>query len=148
MTAYDDSTGPSARSPRAPTMPVTSESDPATSIETPPEPAMCTEPHPSTRLEDAVHQRARLGILAVLCEVGRADFSYLKTTLGLTDGNLGRHLDVLDREGLIHLEKRGAGRASRTRASLTHEGRAAFRHEIRTLRDLVSRFDGQFDVEE
>lgn len=32
--------------------------------------------HPSRRLDDAVHQRTRLGILAVLCEGGRADVTY------------------------------------------------------------------------
>jgi hypothetical protein len=42
-----------------------------------------------------VHQRIRLGILAVLAEAERADFGYLKSVLELTDGNLGRHLEIL-----------------------------------------------------
>lgn len=51
--------------------------------------------HPSRRLDDAVHQRTRLGILAVLCEGGRTDFLYLRGVLDLTDGNLSRNLSKL-----------------------------------------------------
>jgi len=49
--------------------------------------------HPSRRLDDAVHQRTRLGILAVLCEAGRADFNYLRETLELTDGSRATSAD-------------------------------------------------------
>ena len=48
------------------------------------------------QLDDDVHQRVRLGILALLAGVSRADFAHLKTSLGTTDGNLGRHLQVLE----------------------------------------------------
>jgi hypothetical protein len=43
--------------------------------------------HPLQRLDDTVHQRVRLGILAVLAEADRADFTYLRRVL-LTDGIL------------------------------------------------------------
>jgi hypothetical protein len=33
--------------------------------------------HPSQRLDDTVHQRVRLGILAVLAEADQADFGFL-----------------------------------------------------------------------
>lgn len=45
--------------------------------------------HPASALDDTVHQRARLGILAILCEVAEAHVPSLKAELGLTDGNLG-----------------------------------------------------------
>ncbi len=41
-------------------------------------------PHPTQALDDIVHHRARLGILAVLREVDQAEFGYLRDTLGLT----------------------------------------------------------------
>jgi len=44
--------------------------------------------HPTQALDDIVHQRTRLGILAVLAEVGRAQFGFLKEALSLSDGNL------------------------------------------------------------
>lgn len=61
--------------------------------------------HPTTELDDVVHQRARLGILAVLVEADRADFNFLRTTLSLTDGNLSRHLQVLKEAGCVEIRK-------------------------------------------
>ena len=61
--------------------------------------------HPAQRLDDTVHQRVRLGILAVLSEASRADFGFLRDTLGLTDGNLSRHIAVLEQAGLVAVEK-------------------------------------------
>lgn len=54
-----------------------------------------------------MHHRARLGILTVLGEVRTATFSYLKSLLGLglTDGNLGRHIEILAGEGLVSITK-------------------------------------------
>ncbi|CAN5684765.1 hypothetical protein BH20ACT1_BH20ACT1_04210 [soil metagenome] len=43
--------------------------------------------HPLQRLDDTVHQRVRLGILAVLAEADRADFTYLPRVLDLTDAS-------------------------------------------------------------
>jgi hypothetical protein len=59
------------------------------------------EAHPTAGLRDLVHQRARLGILTVLGEADRVDFPYLQ----LTDGNLGRHIEVLASEGLVRVTK-------------------------------------------
>ncbi|TME58527.1 MAG: hypothetical protein E6I54_13075 [Chloroflexi bacterium] len=46
--------------------------------------------HPSSALDDTIHQRVRLGILAVLSESRRADFAYLKDVLEVTAGNLSQ----------------------------------------------------------
>jgi hypothetical protein len=55
--------------------------------------------HPALGFDDVIHQRTRLGILSVLAEADRADFGYLKSTLKLTDGNLGRHARCADGVG-------------------------------------------------
>ena len=65
-----------------------SEADPA---------AEGSDGHPADDIDEIVHQRHRLGVMVVLAEARRADFSYLKSVLELTDGNLGRHLKVLER---------------------------------------------------
>lgn len=93
--------------------------------------------HPATLLHDTVHQRARLGILAILYEVAAADVSTLKAELGLTDGNLGRHLQVLADAGLVALDRRVTGSRPRTSIHATKAGVAAFRHEVAALRALV-----------
>ncbi len=99
------------------------------------------EPHPSTEIDDLVHQRARLGILAVLVEAERADFAYLRRVLELTDGNLGRHLEVLRDQGLVATTKSVAGSRPRTWVSITDAGRAALAAEMGALRRLLERFD-------
>lgn len=98
-------------------------------------------PHPTSGLSDAVHQRARLGVLTVLAETGRADFPYLRDMLGLTDGNLGRHLEVLEGLGLVELTKGHQGRRPRTWVAITREGRSALATEMAALRALLERFD-------
>jgi DNA-binding MarR family transcriptional regulator len=98
--------------------------------------------HPSQRLDDTVHQRVRLGILAVLQEVKRADFSYVRDTLDLSDGNLSRHIQVLEEAGLVVSEKGFEGRRPRTWVSATKQGRAAFAKELGALRELIARIDG------
>jgi DNA-binding MarR family transcriptional regulator len=98
--------------------------------------------HPALRLDDTVHQRVRLGILAVLSEARRADFSYLREALELTDGNLSRHLQVLEEAGLVKVEKGFEGRRPRTWVEATRRGRRALDAEMTALRELIARVDG------
>jgi DNA-binding MarR family transcriptional regulator len=98
--------------------------------------------HPALRLDDTVHQRVRLGILAVLGEATRADFGFLREALDLSDGNLSRHLQVLEQAGLVRIEKGFEGRRPRTWVSATRRGRSALDSEMQALRELISRVDG------
>lgn len=99
--------------------------------------------HPTSGLDETIHQRVRLGILAVLVESRRADFGYLREALALTDGNLSRHLRVLEDAGLVRIDKTFEGRRPRTWVSATKKGRAAFAAEIQALRRLIGRVDGE-----
>lgn len=99
------------------------------------------QPHPTRLLDDVVHQKTRLGILAVLAEADRADFTYLKSNLGLSDGNLGRHLEVLAGSGLVHVEKGYAGRRPRTWVTISRAGRHALAEEMAAIRELLRRFE-------
>jgi len=98
--------------------------------------------HPALQLDDVVHQRVRLGILAVLAESRRADFVYLREALDLTDGNLSRHLQVLETSGYVEIEKTFEGRRPRTWIAATKAGRKAFASELASLRTLIARIDG------
>jgi predicted ArsR family transcriptional regulator len=97
--------------------------------------------HPIHRLDDDVHQRVRLGILAVLTSVAKADFAHLKTTLQVTDGNLGRHLQVLEQGGLITVKKTTENGRPRTWLQVTRKGRAALRRELQALNDLIAEIE-------
>ena len=97
--------------------------------------------HPVQGLDDVVHQRTRLGILAVLAEGARAQFGFLQESLGLTDGNLSRHLQTLEEAGYVHIEKGYEGRRPRTWIRITKDGRRALAYEIDLLKQLVQRIE-------
>ncbi|SEK50400.1 winged helix-turn-helix domain-containing protein [Streptacidiphilus jiangxiensis] len=104
------------------------------------------ERHPTHGLDDTVHQRARLGILAVLHESAKVDFTFLRDTLDLTAGNLSRHLQVLEEAGLVVVDKGYEGRRARTWVRSTKAGHDAFRAEIDRLKELIRRVDGAGDL--
>ncbi|MGH2755285.1 MAG: transcriptional regulator [Actinomycetota bacterium] len=97
--------------------------------------------HPAANLHDVVHQRVRLGLLAILEEAGHASFTYLKEALNLTDGNLARHLQVLEEAGMVKLE-RTSGKRPRTAVKITRRGRHGYRAEIEVLKELVLAAEG------
>ena len=116
--------------------------------ELPPEPPKPPEPsppeppeqaHPTNGLDETVHQRHRLGILTITAEAQRAEFGYLREALGLTAGNLSKHLTVLEQAGLVEVEKGYAGRRPRTWVRITAQGRAALAAELATLTELLRR---------
>jgi DNA-binding MarR family transcriptional regulator len=98
-----------------------------------------TDTHPARHLDDVVHQRVRLGILTVLNETTECKFATLRDELGLTDGNLNRHLRVLEEAGLLRIVKGYEDRRPGTWLRLTRRGREALRAEIATLEQLVKR---------
>lgn len=95
--------------------------------------------HPTNGLDETVHQRHRLGILTITAEAKRAEFGYLRDALGLTAGNLSRHLSVLEEAGLVQVEKGYAGRRPRTWVRITGRGRGALAAELATLTELLRR---------
>ncbi|MEV0679088.1 transcriptional regulator [Actinosynnema sp. NPDC050436] len=98
--------------------------------------------HPTTGLDDVVHQRHRLGILTIAAEAKRVEFGYLRSTLDLTAGNLSRHITVLEEAGLVRVDKGYDGRRPKTWVSITGPGRTALTNEMAALRALLTRHDG------
>jgi DNA-binding MarR family transcriptional regulator len=105
------------------------------------QPLTSPEAHPASDLNDVVHHRARLGILTVLGEVRTATFAYLKSVLALTDGNLGRHIEVLAEDGLVSVTKGYEKRRPRTWVTITDSGYAALAAEMAVLKQLLSQFE-------
>ena len=97
--------------------------------------------HPTNGLDDTVHQRHRLGILTITAEA-RAEFGYLRDTLGLTPGNLSRHLTVLEEAGLVRVDKGYQGRRPRTWVRITSQGRTALAAELAALTELLRHHNG------
>jgi len=99
--------------------------------------------HPTRRLDPAIHQPARLGILTAAAEVERIDFVSLRALLELTDGNLSRHLTTLEEAGYVTQEKGYEGRRPRTWIAITRAGREALAAEIAALREIVAAADAK-----
>lgn len=100
-----------------------------------------TGDHPSQRLDETIHQRVRLGVLAVLAEAERADFTYLRNALDVTDGNLSRHLSVLEGAGYVQIRKTFERRKPRTWVKATAKGKAALAAEVAALQELLVRIE-------
>ena len=87
-----------------------------------------------------IHQATRLKIMASLNKLGSdttLDFTRLKSILETTDGNLGTHLDALEKAGYIAVEKLFEGRKPRTRVKATASGRRAFAEHVAYLREII-----------
>ena len=89
------------------------------------------------KLDDVIHGRMRLGIMAYLAEAEVADFNELKALLQATQGNLSVHLRKLEDAGYIAIEKSFLDRKPLTRARITPAGRAAFADYLTAIARLV-----------
>ena len=89
-------------------------------------------------LDRVIHERARLGVLASLAThpTGLA-FADVKRLCGLTDGNLSRHLQVLQEAGLVAINKGYEGNRPHTTCRLTGEGRRRFGDYLSVLEQIV-----------
>ncbi len=79
-----------------------------------------------TQIDDVIHGRLRLGVMAYLSGSGTADFNELKAALQASDGNLSVHLRKLEEAGYVAIEKTYNARKPLTRVALTDKGRSAF----------------------
>ena len=90
-------------------------------------------------LERLIHEKARLSIVTSLATHPRGLlFNDLKGLCTLTDGNLSRHLQVLQDAGLVEVHKGFQGNRPQTLCRLTGEGRKRFLEYISVLESVVS----------
>lgn len=91
------------------------------------------------KIDDVIHGRMRLGIMAYLADAEVADFSELKKVLDATQGNLSDHLRKLEDAGFISIEKSFLNRKPLTRARITKAGRTAFAAYLEAIAKLIER---------
>jgi DNA-binding transcriptional ArsR family regulator len=89
------------------------------------------------RLDQVIHDRTRLAILAALAASETASFTELKTITGTTDGNLSVHARRLEDAGYVLCEKTFAGRTPRTEYRLSTAGRRAFEKYLDHMDALI-----------
>jgi len=90
------------------------------------------------RIDNILHEKSRLGILTSLYVHPRGlSFNELKELCGLTDGNLSRHIHLLEDAGLLAIEKSFYDKKPYTHCKLTGMGRDRFQDYIRELEAIV-----------
>ncbi|MGV9005821.1 MAG: winged helix-turn-helix domain-containing protein [Brevundimonas sp.] len=89
------------------------------------------------QIDEVIHGRVRLGIMAYLAGADSANFNELKDKLQATDGNLSVHLRKLEDAGFVAVTKSFQGRKPMTRASMTPTGRQAFVAYLDAISGLV-----------
>jgi DNA-binding HxlR family transcriptional regulator len=89
-------------------------------------------------LDRVIHEKARLGVLTSLMAHPKGlAFADLKQLCGLTDGNLSRHLQVLQEAGLVDITKGYEGNRPHTSCRLTKMGHRRFLDYLAVLERLV-----------
>ncbi len=91
-----------------------------------------------TAIDDVIHGRLRLGIMAYLSTVSPAPFLELKAKVNATDGNLSAHLSKLEEAGYVKIEKKFVDKKPRTTVHLTAKGRKAWIDYLGRLQSLIS----------
>ena len=85
-----------------------------------------SSPFDHNGIDDVIHGRIRLGVVAYLSAVDSALFGELRDQVGATDGNLSAHLRKLEDAGYVRADKSFVNRKPQTRLSLTADGRKAW----------------------
>ncbi|MEM9234380.1 MAG: transcriptional regulator [Pseudomonadota bacterium] len=87
-------------------------------------------------IDETIHGRLRLGIMAYLGSVSPAGFTELAQVLEATNGNLSVHLRKLEEAGYVRIEKGFEERRPITHVHLTEKGRMAWSTYLDALKPL------------
>lgn len=89
-------------------------------------------------LDRVIHERARLSVLtSLLTHPNGVSFVDLKQLCALTDGNLARHLQVLEEDKMVHIAKEEDRGRAQTTVRITASGRKRYLEYLTTLEQVV-----------
>lgn len=88
-------------------------------------------------LNKAFENRIRLGIMSVLMVNDWVEFSSLKETLDITDGNLASHISALEKLEYVEVKKQFIGKKPNTTYAVTKLGKKAFNEHLDALEKLL-----------
>jgi DNA-binding PadR family transcriptional regulator len=94
-------------------------------------------------LNPVIHGKLRLALLSLLSGVEEAEFTWLRTKTGSTDGNLGAQMLKLEDAGYVAVEKKFVQRKPLTIYRVTEAGREALSEYVQALKELLG---GALDV--
>ncbi|HEX3941459.1 MAG TPA: transcriptional regulator [Acidobacteriaceae bacterium] len=89
-------------------------------------------------LDRVIHERARLSVLTSLITNPKGlTFGELKELCSLTDGNLSRHLSVLEKDEMVEILKGYDRNRPQTICRITPDGRKRYLEYLETLEQVV-----------
>lgn len=89
-------------------------------------------------LDRVIHERARLSILTcLLTHVKGLAFNDLKQLCALTDGNLSRHLSVLEKSRMVEISKGHEHNRPQTICRITSSGRKRYVEYLAALEQVI-----------
>lgn len=97
-----------------------------------------TGQNPYDALEKIFHEPNRLAIMSHLCAAdGGLSFADLRDACNLTDGNLNRHLKVLEEAGAVRIIKKFVDSKPRTTIALSKTGLDRFSEYLAALSEVL-----------
>ena len=89
------------------------------------------------QIDDLIHSRIRLAVMAALASMGPASFSLIKESVGATDGNLSVHIRKLEDAGYVSVDKSFIDRKPVSIYRLTSKGKAALEAYVKYLENML-----------
>ena len=90
------------------------------------------------KFDELILSKTRLGIIAALLSGDKLEFTYLRKTLSLSDGNLSVQIRKLEEAGYIKVEKVFVDRKPKTFCMITNKGRKAIRDLMDKLQNMIN----------
>ncbi len=90
-------------------------------------------------LNKAFDSRIRVGIMSILLKSNWVDFTTLRNTLQVTDGNLSSHISALEKHNMIKLKKQFVDNKPRTSYKITRSGLRKFTDHLDAFEKLIKR---------
>lgn len=89
------------------------------------------------QLDEIIHSRIRLAVMALLARHQTLSFSELKKQTKTTDGNISIHLRKLEEVGYLAVTKKFFQRKPHTTYQLSETGRNAFRAYVERMQEIL-----------
>jgi DNA-binding HxlR family transcriptional regulator len=89
-------------------------------------------------LNKVFDNRVRLGIMSILVVNDWVDFTTIRSTLKITDGQLASNIKALEKAEYIEIRKQFIGNKPNTSYAVTQLGKVAFEQHLKALEDLLN----------
>ena len=91
------------------------------------------------KIDEIIHSRIRLAILAVLATVDEIDFISLMKEVNTTKGNLSVHLTKLEEKGYVKIKKQFVDKKPLTTCSVSKAGLTALKEYLEMVEEITKR---------